>query len=425
MAKSTTRLTILTQANRAQQRAIKLSLILLALFVWALFFNIAERTQASGTITTEGNIRRVQHLDGGPIEAVHVEHGQWVHRGTPLVTLSSTELVTQLARLEERERTLVFQKYRLRSLAADKIILPPTQFIDDKRDTERLLAAQINAQQSERRVLETQIEQRENQLSSLQTRKQTTQQQIDLAREEVTMRKKLVAQGLESKISLINSQRDLSLQLGNFNELEADSVTTKNTIHEYQLRLEDLLSQQHQRVLSELVDVEAELAELAESKQGIENKLKELVVLAPVDGVIQSIKVDPASIVKAGETFIELVPAGDSLIVEAIIKPSERGYIKAGQQVLIKVDTYNFTQFGSVEGAISSVSATTFANEDGAAYYLAKVKLSKHYVGNDPVQHQLLPGMTVVADITTGEKTLAQYLLKPMATHFNDAFSER
>jgi len=425
MAKQLDVLAVISRANQAQQRAIKLSLALLVICMWALFFNIAERTQASGSITTEGNIRRVQHLDGGSIEKVHIEHGQWVNKGMPLVTLSSTELSTQLARLEERERTLVFQEYRLRSLSEDKIILPPTNFIGDRRDTERLLAAQINAQQSERRVLETQIKQRVNQRNSLQARKETTQQQIDLAREEVVMRKKLVAQGLDSKISLINAQRDLSLQLGNLNELEADTLTTQNSIDEYQLRLQDLLSQQAQRVLSELAQVEAELAELAESKRGIQQKLSGLIVRAPIDGVIQSIKVDPASIVRAGEPFIELVPAGDSLIVEAMIKPSERGYIKAGQQVLIKVDTYNFTQFGVVDGAISSVSATTFVNEDGSAYYLAKVKLSQHYVGSNPQQHPLLPGMTVIADITTGEKTLAQYILKPMARHFDNAFSER
>ena len=118
-----------------------------------------------------------------------------------------------------------------------------------------------------------------------------------------------------------------------------------------------------------------------------------------------------------GKVIIEIVPLEGALVIETKINPRDVGYVKIGQLVKVKVSSYDFSRYGTVNGNLEYVSATTFINEDGTRYYLGKVSLEKKYVGKDPTRNLIIPGMTVQADIVTGSKTILAYLFKAY-THF-------
>jgi HlyD family secretion protein/adhesin transport system membrane fusion protein len=110
--------------------------------------------------------------------------------------------------------------------------------------------------------------------------------------------------------------------------------------------------------------------------------------------------------------------------VEAQIPPSDVGHLKPGQPVKVKVSAYEFSRYGNIPGTLESVSASTFQNEDKQSFYKARIRLEKNYAGNDASRNLILPGMTVQADIVTGEKTILGYLLKPIQVAMEGSFHE-
>jgi hypothetical protein len=101
------------------------------------------------------------------------------------------------------------------------------------------------------------------------------------------------------------------------------------------------------------------------------------------------------------------------------------GHVKVGDQVQVKVGTYDFASYGSIPGVLDSVSASTFLDAERKPYYRGLVTLSKNYLGNDPTRNLVSPGMTVSAEIKTGKKSLLTYLLKPINRTFTESFQER
>ena len=111
--------------------------------------------------------------------------------------------------------------------------------------------------------------------------------------------------------------------------------------------------------------------------------------------------------------------------MEARIQPRDVGFVKVGQQALVKIDSYDFSRFGAVKGKVNRISPSSFRNErDGSVYYVIEIKLDQQFVG-DNKNHNLIPGMTGEVDVVTGQKTVFQYIAKPVFTGLNTAFSER
>ena len=121
----------------------------------------------------------------------------------------------------------------------------------------------------------------------------------------------------------------------------------------------------------------------------------------------------------------EIVPISDSLIAEVRISPRDIGHVDLGTEVLVKIDTYNFARYGSITSSLDHISASSFMDEEGNSYFKGLVALPQNYIGTDPKSNRITSGMTVVADIRTGKKTLLQYLVKPINNALNTSFRER
>jgi adhesin transport system membrane fusion protein len=130
--------------------------------------------------------------------------------------------------------------------------------------------------------------------------------------------------------------------------------------------------------------------------------------------------------VKAGEGIMEIVPTGDRLVIEAKLKPTDRGYVEVGQHARVKISTYDFIRYGALEGKVTLIAAD--ANNDqrtGEPYFRVIVETDKSYLGDDPKTLQITPGMQATVDIQTGERSVAFYLTKPVLKLKNEAFRER
>ncbi len=173
--------------------------------------------------------------------------------------------------------------------------------------------------------------------------------------------------------------------------------------------------------------VTAETSQVQELIHQLEDRFNRLQIVSPVRGYVKDIKIkSKGGIVPAGGIVMEVVPIDDELRVETRISTKDVGHVNLGQPVTVKVASFDFARYGSVSGVLDNISATTYIDEtNGAPYYKGIVKLDTPYVGEDPEQNKIVSGMTVQADIMTGEKTLSQYLLKPIYVSLQQSFRER
>ncbi|MDJ0948893.1 MAG: HlyD family type I secretion periplasmic adaptor subunit [Alphaproteobacteria bacterium] len=176
----------------------------------------------------------------------------------------------------------------------------------------------------------------------------------------------------------------------------------------------------------ELARTKGELAEVREEMVQLQDRITRTEITAPTRGYVKGLNLNTVgAVVGPGQLLMEIVPADQDLIVEARISTRDIGHVRLGQEAKIKVDTYDFARYGSVPGRLSQISATTFQDEDGAPYYKGRIVLDQHHVGKNPRHNPVLAGMTVQAEIVTGDKSILEYLLKPIRSSVDSAFHER
>ena len=147
---------------------------------------------------------------------------------------------------------------------------------------------------------------------------------------------------------------------------------------------------------------------------------------APVKGTVHKLKATTAGeVVTPGETLLELVPFGILMMAEIHISPRDIGHIVVGEPVTLKFMAYDFARYGGISGTLVKLSATTFNETGKEPYYKGWVKPTVNYIGKDPTVNPLLPGMTLLAEVKTGEKSILEYLLKPIFTSASEAMRER
>ena len=232
-------------------------------------------------------------------------------------------------------------------------------------------------------------------------------------------------QGIGSQLMAMNSERDLNQINGQIGEITNQQNRAYDAIREAQNRLHSLGADLRSDAMKTLGTVEAELGEVNKSISKVESAALRTTITAPVRGIVKGLNIHTlGAVMEPGKTVMEIVPVEKSLEVEAMVSPSDVGHLKEGQPVKIKVSAYDFSRYGNVNGKLKNISASTFQTEKNESFYKARVTLDQNYVGTDSRRNLILPGMTVQASIVTGEKTILQYLLKPLHVAADNAFHE-
>lgn len=406
------------------------TLILAAFVVWSNFMKVDEVAVTFGSIVPKGSVRSVQHLEGGIVKAVLVEERQIVEEGQMLIELDGAQVGAELQQVNARLLSLRLREERLRATAYGRELDfsgwsdMPISLIQDQID---IYSSTIDRMQSQRNVFEQQLDQKTEQINATRNQIEAVERQLVLIQEEVDMRGNLFERGHGSKVSYLEVKRAMAAMQSELSRLVGQEQAAMEAVEEIEDRVSDLEKTERKNALAELGVVTAEIVQVQELINQLQDRFQRLHIVAPVKGFVKDIKVkSKGSIVPAGGVVMDVVPIDDELRVETRISTKDVGHVNLGQTVTVKVASFDFARYGSVEGVLENISATTYIDEtNGAPYYKGIVKLAHPYVGDDPNQNKILPGMTVQADIMTGEKTLFQYLLKPIYVSLQQSFRER
>jgi adhesin transport system membrane fusion protein len=145
-----------------------------------------------------------------------------------------------------------------------------------------------------------------------------------------------------------------------------------------------------------------------------------------VDGTVKQILVNTiGGIIQPGMDLIEIVPANDTLLVEAKIRPSDIAFIHPGQKATVKLTAYDFSIYGGLDSVLELISADTITDERGEHFFQIQVRTNRNYLGSKENPLPIMPGMIASVDILTGKKTVMDYILKPLKRAQASALSER
>ncbi len=404
------------------------SLVLLAFFGWAGVTNINEVARTPGEVVPFGHQQIVQHLEGGIVASINVSEGEIVEQGQSLISLNQSSLQEDLQRLQAKSLNLQLHEERLRAFLDGRVpdFSKFTNVDDDTAaDQGAFFSGMKNARMKEQDIIVEQINERLQSIESLHSEIATAKKNLSISKDIYARRKRLNDQGYATDMQLLQDKREVNRNDGEVQRLESQILVAQSEIREYEERLSSLTATHKDQALELLSANAAEQAENAEMIEKIEERIGRLQLRAPTSGLVKGLSVNTiGAVVQPGQVLMEIVPLDKDLEVSVKISPQDIGHLKLGQPVQVKFSTFDFSRYGFVTGTLAHISATTFDGERGERYYQGRIVLDRDYVGNNPA-NKIMPGMTVMADVVTGRKTILQYMLKPIHVSLKTAFSER
>ncbi|MDW3095556.1 MAG: HlyD family type I secretion periplasmic adaptor subunit [Gammaproteobacteria bacterium] len=403
--------------------------LVVAFVIWTYITPVNEVAISEGKIVPHGNNHIVQHFEGGIVEDILVREGELVSKGEILLEVSPIAIESDYDQLKSRSSSMILKQIRLRALLSN--VEPEfDQYADQYPELAAIeyetYQAQVRSQQAKLQTLQTKINQRNQELKRDTARTKALKQQLEVVQEQVKIRSALVKKGVVAKTDLLDRQAELAEIRTDYIQSNANVAVAKEAINEAQDSLSEIENKFIEQIKLETGSVAAEIAELKEQLIKFGDRVDRLHIRAPVSGYVTNLAVNSIrAVIEPSQILLEVVPVDKELIVESRVSTQDIGHVHVGQEAVIKVGSYDPQRFGVIEGEVDRISPSTYLDEENQPYYKAQIILAKKYLGPKPGKYKLIPGMTVTADIRTGEKTVLDYLLKPVYRGFQNAFQER
>jgi len=415
-------------------------LLVIALFfggvgAWAVFAPLDSAAIATGVIGVETRRKVVQHLEGGIVRDVLVREGDRVSDDQPLVVLDDTQIRTKLDMLKGRYRAALARRARLVAQRdrRDTVPFPEWLVYEALKNAEaeaillgqrQIFDAQRESVASQSAILRQRIQGHREEFSGLEAQIEAADRQLALIARETEAVKILVDKGLTPKPRLYALQRKSAEIAGSRARNRALIARGQQQVAEIELQILNLEIAMRDEVLRELQQAGSEIADLTDRIDGAADVLRRTVILAPAAGTIVGLQVYTVGQVLApGDIVLEIVPSGDSLIVEARIDPTDIDVVHRGLNAQVRLTAFPFRSTPMLEGRVTHVSADRLVDEQsGQGYFGAKIVLEEP--GTKVEELTLYPGMTAEVFILTGRSTALEYILDPITRTLSRAMRE-
>lgn len=421
--------------------------------IWACFGHVDIVATASGKVVPSGRVKLIQPFETGVVRAIHIRDGESVKAGDVLIELDPTMSTAEEEHIRNDLNAARLDVARLRAALSDADD-PQTEF----HPPEGANPALIKMQQA---YLAKQVEEHRAKVAALDRQRAQKQAERDTAaatiekleasgpiiKQRVDIRKYLVDKELGSRLTYLETLQQLT-------ENEKDLVVQKSRLQETDAALAAIVSTRQQTeaefrrtLFSELNEAERKAGGLADDLSKAERRTKLQLLTAPVDGVVQQLAVHTVGgVVTPAQQLAVVVPASAALEVEAMISNRDIGFVHAGQEAQVKIDTFNFTRYGLLHGRVLSVSrdaivrdvpqeakndqakgADTESSEPKGQQYLysARISLERTKMQVDDEMANIGAGMAVTVEIRTGSRAVISYLLSPLMRYRHDSLRER
>jgi adhesin transport system membrane fusion protein len=355
----------------------------LIFIVWAGFAAVSEIVRAQGSFISSSRPQIIQNLEGGILTELLVQEGDIVERGDVLARLHGTQFKSSVDDLRDQINAHEIRRLRLEAeLAGQFDFTLPADLAERSPEIVASERALLQARQAD-----------------FVKRSEGAKEVLDQAAEE----RKLLESMLEKKIVA-------QIEVTRARKAHADAKK----------RYDEIVTQTELERAQEYSDTLKELATLKQNLKGSQDQLNRTVLTSPMRGIVNNLSVTTiGGVVRPGEEILEIIPLDEELFVEARVAPEDIANIRHGQAATIKLTAYDFTIYGALQGEVDFISADTFKDDrardpDGDPHYKVTLKVDMANLTPRQARIEIRPGMQAQVELHTGEKTVLQYLLKPL-----------
>ena len=403
----------------------------LAFLIWAWVSTLDIVSVAQGEIIPSTSVKRVQHLEGGIVSQILVREGTRVAIDQPLMILAPTSSMADVSELNIRLTSLRIDVARYEALLAGA---PDVTFEPDLVAEFPVLVRQ--AQQAftiarQRHVDEVDRSgqaaiQKTRAIEEIKTRIRNRQRSFGLLKEQLTISEGLLKDNLTNRYKHLDLLKDVSTLEGGIEEDKITLTVAEAALAEATAAQKSIRSTFDNDNRKALDDARLTLQELGQRMGKFKDSFERTTIRSPIEGVVKTVYINTiGGVVKPGEPVVDIVPEGDRLIVEAKLQTHDIGYVAEGQPAMVRLASADGNRFGGLEGKVVSVAPDALLTPEGMPFYKVRIETDSSYFENKHLRYNLFPGVRVVANIHTGERTVLEYLLDPYLTRLSDAMRER
>lgn len=422
----------LTGAARAAA-LVTLCLSLIAGY-WMVTTQISGAVIASGQAVVRGKPKVIQSLDGGIVQEILVKDGDVVEAGQVLMRLDPTLLLINLDIYKNRLAETLARESRLQAEyeGAPQIDFPALPDTLPKGSLDRHIVGQTEIFRARKEVLAGLIEQLQerilqfrNQIEGVEGRITASHEQLKFTEKELKTAQSLYDNGLARESQVLDVQRAQSALLGRLSEEQSELARIKNSIRDTELEILQSERQFKEDVVTELREATAQREELELQIVTLEKQLERIKIIAPASGVMHEMQVTTAGGVVAPEAVIaQIVPVKEGVDFEVRVDPRSIDQIYVGQQARVVFPTFDMRTTPEIFGTLAVVPPSSVTDPaTGQSYYRVVLRVSPEELarlGNV----ELIPGMPIEAFLQTGERSVFNYLTKPLSDQLQRAFRD-
>jgi hemolysin D len=409
----------------------RLAWIIMALFVlalvWSIFGQVDIVAVAPGRIIVSDRTKVIQPLEDSVVKRVLVRDGDRVKAGQLLIELDPTMASADKASVQEQLKAAVSEEQRTGALLSG-LTAGQTPRLGKNSDaaTRTQLESEWQDIQAKLAKLDAEIARRQAEMATVKEAIAKLEETVPMARAREADFKRLVDQGYISGHATQDKTRERI-------ELERDLATQRARLMESQAMLresEQARAAFRAETTRQLTDRNAQAATRRQqfsadhSKASQRERLTQLT--APVDGVVQQLAMHTTGgVVTTAQPLMIVVPDSPTVTAEVTIANQDIGFVNAGLTATVKLDTFTYTRYGTVEATVDVVTADAVTDEKKGSYYPAILTLNQKDMDIDGKRVPLSPGMTLTAEIKTGKRRVIEYLLSPIQRGASESLKER
>ncbi len=386
--------------------------------VWASVSKIEELTRGQGQVVPTQEIQFVQSLEGGILQELLVGQGDRVTKGQVLMRLSDVVSSSEERGAEAKSDSLKLKKARLEAESEGKEFVVPEDLMQKIPDIAR---SELDLYRSRQQELKNAVSILEDKIAKVESDRDETQAQVNRLsssrgslQQELSITRDMVAQKAVSKLEQIRLEREVNDVSGQINASQERIGGLKSELSAAQKQKADQGDRFRSQALTELSEVKTQIAQLNESLKSIGDRVSRAELRAPVEGIVNNIAVRTiGGVIEPAQRLVEIVPVDDQLKVVARVLPSDVAFLKVDQNVKVKISAYDSQRYGSLDGKLVRVGASSVSDKDGNVFFEIEVRTAKNYLGTPENPLPITPGMVATTEVITGKRTIMAYLLKP------------
>lgn len=400
------------------------------LLAWAAHAMLDEITRGEGRVVPSSRIQVIQNLEGGILAGIMVREGDIVEKGRVLLRIENTAAETNYRESRSRYLALLAGIARAEAELSERPISFPDAVLKEApaaaADQRALFLTRKQQLDAETNVARAQAEQRLQEIAELRSRQKQLERTLAISREEHSITKPLVDKGVMSRVELLRLERGISSLEGEISTVHLSIPRAQSAMREAEERIRGTRLSFRNQATEVLNRQRNELQPLIETMFASKDRVSRTEVRSPVRGTVKDIMMNTVGgVIRPGENIMEIVPLDDTLLIEARIRPADIAFMRPDQAAAIKITAYDYSIYGGLDARVTRISADTIEDDRGERFYRVYLRTDKNALAHRGAQLPIIPGMTASVEILTGEKSVLDYLLKPILKARERALRER